>query len=117
VPIPTIGARGRIALADFIGMIGRIGYMEYDSNHFLDAEAQVEFSPLPAVGLYAGYRYFDLKIDESDLFVGNRVFRAFWRFAGAFLIQFDAIIALFSAATPTFLGWPFCICRPLSVML
>lgn len=71
-PIPTIGMRGRVALADFIGLVGRIGYMEFDSNHFLDAEAQVEFSPLPTVGLYAGYRYFDLKIDESDLFVETK---------------------------------------------
>ncbi len=69
VPIPTVGVRGRVALADFIGLVGRIGYMEYNDNQFLDAEAQVEFSPLPMVGFYAGYRYFDLKIDESDLFV------------------------------------------------
>ena len=69
VAIPTIGARTRIALADFLGLTGRIGYMEYDDNHFLDAEAQLEFSPLPTVGIYAGYRYFDLKIDEDDLFV------------------------------------------------
>lgn len=68
-PIPTIGARTRIALADFVGVIGRIGYLEVDGHHFLDAEAQIEFSPLPAVGIYAGYRYFDLKIDDDDLFV------------------------------------------------
>ena len=69
VPIPTVGARARIALSDYLGVVGRVGYMEYDSNHFTDAEGQIEFSPLPAVGIYAGYRYFDLKIDESDLFV------------------------------------------------
>jgi len=69
VPIPTVGLRGRVALADFIGLIGRIGYMEYDNNQFLDAEVQLEFSPLPTLGFYAGYRYFDLKVDESDLFV------------------------------------------------
>lgn len=69
VPIPTIGLRSRIALADFVGISGRIGYMEYDDNHFFDAEAQIEYSPFPMVGLYAGYRYFDLKIDESDLYV------------------------------------------------
>jgi len=68
-PIPTIGARARLALSDFIGVTGRVGYLEYDNNHFLDAEAQVEFSPVPMFGIYAGYRYFDLKIDESDLFV------------------------------------------------
>ncbi|WP_321393826.1 hypothetical protein [uncultured Desulfuromusa sp.] len=69
VPIPTVGVRSRIALADFLGVIGRIGYMEFDDNYFLDAEAQIEFSPVPMVGLYAGYRYFDLKIDEDDVFV------------------------------------------------
>ncbi len=82
VPIPTIGARTRIALADFIGLTGRIGYLEFDDNHFLDAEAQLEFSPLPTVGIYAGYRIFDLKIDEDDLFVETDFSGPF---AGAFV--------------------------------
>ncbi len=72
-PIPTVGARARIALADYLGISGRIGYMEFDDNHFLDAEAQIEFSPVPMVGIYAGYRYFDLKIDEEDLFVETEI--------------------------------------------
>lgn len=84
VPIPTIGMRGRIALADFVGLVGRVGYMEYDSNHFLDAEAQVEFSPLPMFGLYAGYRHFDLQIDESDLFVKTEFSGPF----GGLLVRF-----------------------------
>lgn len=71
-PIPTIGVRSRLALADFLSITGRIGYLEVDTNHFLDAEAQVEFSPLPLLGLYAGYRHFDLKIDEDDLFVETK---------------------------------------------
>ncbi|WP_029914084.1 hypothetical protein [Pelobacter seleniigenes] len=83
-PIPTIGARGRVALSDFLGVSGRIGYMEFDGNHFMDAEAQVEFSPLPVVGFYAGYRYFDLKIDESDLYVETEISGPF---AGA-LVRF-----------------------------
>ncbi|SEA79995.1 outer membrane protein [Desulfuromusa kysingii] len=69
VPIPTLGVRTRIALADYFGVIGRVGYMEFDDNHFLDAEAQLEFSPVPMVGIYAGYRYFDLQIDEDDIYV------------------------------------------------
>ena len=68
-PIPTLGLRSRIALADFIGLIGRVGYIEYDENKFVDADIQVEFSPLPMVGIFAGYRYFDLKVDESDVFI------------------------------------------------
>ncbi len=83
-PIPTVGVRGRVALADFIGLVGRAGYMEYDGNYFLDAEAQVEFSPIPTVGLYAGYRYFDLKIDESDLFVETQFSGPF----GGLLVRF-----------------------------
>lgn len=83
-PIPTIGARARIAFSDFLGITGRIGYMEYDGNHFMDAEAQVEFSPVPLVGLYAGYRYFDLKIDEDKLYVETEISGPF---AGA-LIRF-----------------------------
>lgn len=69
VPIPTLGGRLRVALGDFIGVVGRAGYMTYSGNSILDAEAQVEFSPLPLVGIYGGYRYFDLKVDENDAFL------------------------------------------------
>lgn len=84
VPIPTIGMRGRIALADFLGLVGRVGYLEYDRNYFFDAEAQLEFSPLPMMGIYAGYRHFDLKIDESDLFVKTEFSGPF----GGLLVRF-----------------------------
>lgn len=70
-PIPTIGVRTRVALGDFVGVSGRVGYLEFDDNHFLDAEAQIEFSPLPTVGIYAGYRYFDLEIDQDELFIAT----------------------------------------------
>jgi hypothetical protein len=69
VPIPTLGGRVRLALADFLGVVGRVGYMQFSGNHFTDAEVQLEFSPLPLVGLYGGYRIFDLKVDESDVFL------------------------------------------------
>jgi len=67
VPIPTLGGRVRLALADFLGLVGRVGYMQYSGNHYTDAEVQLEFSPLPLVGLYGGYRLLDLKVDESDV--------------------------------------------------
>ena len=69
VGIPTVGGRARAALADYLGAVARVGYLEYDGSRFLDAEAQIEFSPLPLVGVYAGYRLFGLKIDRSDLLV------------------------------------------------
>jgi len=68
-PIPTLGARARIGLSDFVGLVGRVGYLEVDQNHFLDADAQIEFSPIPMLGIFAGYRYFDLKVDESDVLI------------------------------------------------
>lgn len=81
-PIPTLGARGRVALGDFFGVTARAGYMSYSENTFLDAEAQLEFSPLPLVGLYAGYRILDIEVDEFD---GLLDLQFSGPFAGAFL--------------------------------
>lgn len=73
VPIPTLGLRGRVALADFIGLTGRIGYLGYSGNQFLDADAQIEFSPLPMLGIYAGYRHLSLKIDSNGVFADTKL--------------------------------------------
>jgi len=81
VPLPTVGARMRVALADFIGVTGRVGYLGFRGNQFLDAEAQVEFSPIPTLGIYGGYRYVDLKVDEFGVFADTK-FQG--PFAGAF---------------------------------
>jgi len=67
VPIPTVGLRGRVALADFIGLTGRIGYLGYSGNSFTDFDAQVEFSPLPTLGIYGGYRFLKIKVDAGGL--------------------------------------------------
>lgn len=79
--IPTIGVRGRVALADFIGITGRIGYIGYNGNTFTDVDAQVEFSPIPTLGIYGGYRMTDVKFDSSGI-VANTTFKG--PFAGAF---------------------------------
>jgi outer membrane protein len=68
-PVPTIGARARVGLGDFVALIGRVGYLEVSGNSFLDADAQVEFSPLPFVGVFGGYRHLDLDIDENDIII------------------------------------------------
>ena len=66
-PIPTLGLRARVGLADYLSLVGRVGYMQYKDDSFLDANGQIEFSPLPLVGIYGGYRYFDVQVDESDI--------------------------------------------------
>ena len=48
-------------------MVGRVDYLSYDGNSLTDIDAQVEYSPIPLVGIYAGYRYLDMDIDEDDL--------------------------------------------------
>lgn len=67
VPVPTIGGRARIGFGDYLGVVGRMGYLEIDDNSFLDADVQVEFSPVPLVGIFAGYRYIDVDVDESGV--------------------------------------------------
>ena len=81
VPIPTVGLRARVALADFIGLTGRIGYLGYSGNSILDADAQIEFSPLPTLGIYVGYRQLKLKVDSNSVYV-NSTFSG--PYAGAF---------------------------------
>lgn len=71
VPIPTVGLRGRVALADFIGVVGRVGYLGYSGNTFLDADIQVEFSPLPTLGIYGGYRHLKLELDTNGVFAST----------------------------------------------
>lgn len=65
--VPTIGARARVGISDFVALVGRVGYVEYDDNTFLDADGQIEISPIPLVGIYGGYRYLDIDVDESDI--------------------------------------------------
>lgn len=67
MPYPTIGARSRVAISDFVGAVARLGYSSFDDESLLDIEAQVEFSPLPLVGIYGGYRYLAIEMDDSDL--------------------------------------------------
>lgn len=66
-PAATIGLRGRLALGDYLGVTGRVGYMEIKGNSFVDADVQAVLSPLPLLGIFAGYRYLDINIDESDV--------------------------------------------------
>jgi hypothetical protein len=79
---PTIGARARVGFSDFIALIGRVGYSQYRDNTLLDADGQIEFSPIPLVGIFGGYRYLDFDIDESDILL-NATFSG--PYGGAFV--------------------------------
>lgn len=72
VAIPMAGIRGRIALADFIGLSGHMGYMGYANNRLVDYEAQLEYSPLPTLGMYAGYRSLQLKLESGSTQLDTR---------------------------------------------
>jgi hypothetical protein len=65
--LPTVGARLRVAMADFFGVAARVGYGSLRGNSFLDLDGQIEFSPVPVVGIYAGYRHLDFDVDESGV--------------------------------------------------
>jgi len=67
--LPTVGLRARVGLADFLSISGRAGYLDIDGNYYLDTDAQVEYSPLPMVGLFAGFRFIELDIDESGVMI------------------------------------------------
>ncbi len=82
VVIPTVGLRGNIAVTEFIGLNGRVGYLGYAGNTFTDFDTQIEFSPQPRVGVYAGYRYLKMKLDSKGV-LADVTFRG--PYAGAFL--------------------------------
>jgi hypothetical protein len=69
VPVLSLGARARLAFGDYLGVLGRIGYLKYQGNSFMDLDAQVEFSPVPMIGVFAGYRYLDIDVDENDVYI------------------------------------------------
>ncbi|OQY21214.1 MAG: hypothetical protein B6I37_09095 [Desulfobacteraceae bacterium 4572_35.2] len=73
VPLPTLGIRSRVALADLVGISLRAGYFEYDDNSIFDADIQLEYSPIANAGIFVGYRFFDLDVDEQDLYVSLEI--------------------------------------------
>jgi len=67
LPIPMIGGHVKLGLADFLSVDVRGAAIAYSGNHLYDAEARVEISPIPFVGISGGYRIMDVAIDESDV--------------------------------------------------
>ena len=66
-PIPMVGARVNLGLADFLAVNLQGAAIAYSGDHLYDVEGRAEFSPLPFVGISAGYRYLNVTVDESDV--------------------------------------------------
>ncbi|RMF82055.1 MAG: hypothetical protein D6739_08675 [Nitrospirae bacterium] len=67
LPIPMVGGRLKLGLADFLAVEVRGAAIGYSGDHLYDAEARVELSPIPFVGVSGGYRIIDLAVDQSDV--------------------------------------------------
>ena len=67
LPIPMVGGHVKLGLADFLSVSVQGAGIAYSGNHLYDAEARVELSPIPFVGISGGYRIMDMAIDESDV--------------------------------------------------
>jgi len=67
LPIPMVGGHIKLGLADFLSVGVQGAGIAYSGNHLYDAEARIELSPIPFVGISGGYRIMDLAVDESDV--------------------------------------------------
>jgi outer membrane protein len=67
LPIPMVGARLNLGLADFLAVHIQGAAIAYSGNHLYDVEGRVELSPLPFIGISGGYRYLNVTVDESDV--------------------------------------------------
>jgi len=74
LPIPMVGGHIKLGFADFLSASVQGAGIAYSGNHLYDAEARIELSPIPFVGISGGYRIMDLSVDESDV-VLNATFK------------------------------------------
>lgn len=67
IPVPGVGLRGRIDIADVVGVMGRTSYAAFAGSRFFDADLQVEYAPMPLTGVFVGYRYLKVDIDTEGI--------------------------------------------------
>jgi outer membrane protein len=70
IPIPMVGAGAHIGLiAKILEARAKVAGIGYSGNYFVDALADIAFTPFPFTRLSAGYRYMKIKIDNvSDTY-------------------------------------------------
>ncbi|MBF0282542.1 MAG: hypothetical protein HQM07_08280 [Zetaproteobacteria bacterium] len=64
--IPTLGLRAATGLSDFVGLSGHVSY---GGERYFESDFRADYSPLPMVGVYGGYRSMHLFIDRPVLYV------------------------------------------------
>ena len=68
LPIPEVGAAaGFGVLKNIVRVDARVSGMTYSGNHIYEGDAFLSVIPFPFLRLQGGYRFIDLKADESDL--------------------------------------------------
>ncbi|MEK8089378.1 hypothetical protein [Thermithiobacillus plumbiphilus] len=66
-PIPTLGVSAGLSLPlTGLKLDADVSGMGYSSNRYINADANLSYSPLPLIGIKAGYRYRKLKLDIDD---------------------------------------------------
>lgn len=68
-PVPTVGLAAQVGLPFLLSVGAEATGITYGGNHLLDAEAFVNFNPIPFTTISGGYRMFDLKLEDGN----NRV--------------------------------------------
>lgn len=73
-PIPMIGAAAGVGvLNNMVRADARVTGIAYGGNHFYDGDGYVSVIPFPFLRLQGGYRYMDLKVDESEIVAGFKL--------------------------------------------
>ena len=68
LPIPEVGAAAGIGfLKNIVRADARVSGMAYSGNHLYEGDAFLSVIPFPFLRLQGGYRFIDLKADESDI--------------------------------------------------
>ncbi|NLC71233.1 MAG: hypothetical protein GX751_07740 [Desulfuromonadaceae bacterium] len=69
IPFPMAGAWARLSPADWLGLTGRFGYMEYNRSSLLNGDLQLEVNPAGNLGLFLGYRHLNFDMAETGDFI------------------------------------------------
>jgi hypothetical protein len=65
---PMVGVAAGVGfLKDFVRVDARAAGIAYSGSHCYEADGYLSVIPFPFVRLQGGYRYIDLKVDESDV--------------------------------------------------